>query len=84
MLIIRRPWLILGIVLLWVGTGLLGFGITLASFQHDFPLIAKEDCARQRRELAFLILAGPAGLVPIGLRDIPFGRVQWRCPGQAP
>ena len=73
---------ILGVLLLWAGTGMLAFGLHLAYLQHAFP---KRDCAENRRDALFLIPGGPVAVASILFSatqpgsDLLHG-VRWRCP----
>ena len=54
-------WALLTIA--WIACGVLGFGITLADFQHRFPLIASIEFRMDVRFATFVAVCGPLGLV---------------------
>lgn len=48
--------------LLWIGCGVLAYGLTFAHFQGKYPTIAIETLPDDRRVATFMAIAGPIGL----------------------
>lgn len=52
------------VLAIWLSSGALTYAITLAYFQREFPLLAKEE---YREDLGFAVLGGligPATIIP--------------------
>lgn len=60
--------MLMAIIIAWIVCGILAYGGSVAYFQREFPLIAKND-AIPDRIFAFLLsfLGGPIGLLTVGV-----------------
>ena len=54
---------IIVVLIIWVFFGVLGYAVTFAYFQHEWPDSAKTDYREQMGSAAFIGLFGPIGLI---------------------